>query len=145
MRSAGSGLLAARSNLTAFSVSTLKWQFALLAIVLLCSNSVQAASGCPAEYSKEQCEQASDEQENPPGGGGGGPRCTYYLCSNSAPDVQAFYVWCEEKASYQNCPTVACYYRECLGSSCTIDTSKACSTCPQNPGSNAHVSECPWT
>ena len=115
--------------------------FALLSFLVA---SQTYAGGCPAEYSKEQCEQAGDETDSPPGGGGGGT-CTYYLCTNSVPDVRAFYVWCEASVQYTNCPTTACYYRACSGNSCTVDTTKPCNTCPANPGSNVRVTDCPHT
>jgi hypothetical protein len=115
-----------------------KYGFPLLALLLLGPR--LHAGGCPAEYNAEQCAQLDDTDS---GGNSGGNACPYYLCSNSEPDVRSYYVWCSATQSYTDCPTTACYYRSCIGSNCTIDTSVQCENCTERRGSNVHVSTCP--
>lgn len=100
---------------------------------------------CDAEYTLEQCQQAGGNGVPQPGQPGGSNSCPYYLCSNSDPSVLPHYVWCESKQEWTDCPTISCYYQQCIGRDCAVRTTDSCSTCPENPGSNVRVAQCPRT
>lgn len=96
----------------------------------------------PANYN--MCPETECGGESGGGGPGNSGSCPYYLCTNSEPSVLPYWVWCPSKGDYVDCPTTACYYRECIGSSCSISTGM-CNACPENSGSNVHTSSCPQT
>lgn len=119
-------------------------RISLLLLLIFCAFPAMALkSGCPAEYSAEQCEQLKDGDGDDGSVDGGGPStCPYYMCGNATAGVQSSWDWCEATQKWEDCPIAYCEYKWCVGSNC-YPTSMTCSACSSRQGNNVHTSECP--
>lgn len=112
-------------------------------LTLLAIPALALKSGCPAEYSAEQCEQLKDDPGGDDSVDGGGPStCPYYMCGNATARWQPAVDWCVATQSWVDCPISYCEYKYCVGSNC-YPTSMTCTTCSSRQGNNAHESDCP--
>jgi hypothetical protein len=65
----------------------------ILLMLLLALPALALQSGCPAEYSAEQCEQIKDDPDGDGTSGGdpGSGSCPFYLCGNATGAAQSSY------------------------------------------------------